>query len=221
MKNKRNVMGSLVAATVMLALVAGCGTNQTTAPAATAAPTKAAEKPADNGGAAKTDDNKKIVVGFSQIGAESGWRGAETQSIQDTAKNDPSIELKFSDAQQKQENQIKAIRSFIAQKVDVIAMAPVVETGWEQVLTEAKQAKIPVILVDRGIDKKNEDLYTSFIGSDFIQEGQNAAKELAKLIGEDKKANIVELEGTGAQALQRTVKKALKIKLRTTQALKL
>ncbi|MFD0698957.1 substrate-binding domain-containing protein [Paenibacillus sp. GCM10027628] len=135
------------------------------------------------------------------MGAESGWRGAETQSIQDTAKNDPSIELKFSDAQQKQENQIKAIRSFIAQKVDVIAMAPVVETGWEAVLNEAKQAKIPVILVDRNIDKKNADLYTSFIGSDFILEGQNAAKNLADLIGKDKKANIVELEGTvGASA---------------------
>lgn len=196
-------MGSLVAATLLLSIVAGCGGAPTAAPtAAPAAPaaTPAAEKPADNSGSGG-GASEKIVVGFSQIGAESGWRDAETQSIQETAKNDPTIELKFSDAQQKQENQIKAIRSFIAQKVDVIALAPVVETGWEAVLTEAKQAKIPVILVDRGIDKKNEDLYTSFIGSDFILEGQNAAKSLAELIGKDKNVNIVELEGTvGASA---------------------
>jgi galactofuranose transport system substrate-binding protein len=143
----------------------------------------------------------KIVVGFSQIGAESGWRTAETKSIKETLGNNPDFELKFSDAQQKQENQIKAIRNFIAQKVDVIALAPVVETGWESILQKAKDAKIPVILLDRGIKVKDESLYTSFIGSDFILEGENAAEELIKLIGEDKKANIVELQGTvGASA---------------------
>ncbi|MCY9658815.1 ABC transporter substrate-binding protein [Paenibacillus chondroitinus] len=193
MVQRKRVMGALVTATVFMSLVAGCGAKTTETTSATTAPqaTKAAE-------AAKAGDGK-VVVGFSQIGAESGWRGAETQSIQDTAKADPTIDLKFSDAQQKQENQIKAIRSFIAQKVDVIAMAPVVETGWEAVLKEAKDAKIPVILVDRGIDKKNEDLYTSFIGSDFIVEGQNAAKAMAEHLGD--KGNIVELEGTvGASA---------------------
>jgi galactofuranose transport system substrate-binding protein len=151
------------------------------------------------------DDGKKteekIVVGFSQIGAESGWRTAETESIKETLGNDSRFELKFSDAQQKQENQIKALRSFIAQKVDIIALAPVVESGWETVLQEAKDAKIPVILLDRGIDVKDESLYTSFIGSDFILEGENAAKELIKLMGEDTKVNIVELQGTvGASA---------------------
>ncbi|MDU0202537.1 MULTISPECIES: ABC transporter substrate-binding protein [Paenibacillus] len=193
MVQRKRVMGALVTATVLMSLVAGCGAKTTETTSATTAPqaTKAAE-------AAKAGDGK-VTVGFSQIGAESGWRGAETQSIQDTAKADPTIDLKFSDAQQKQENQIKAIRSFIAQKVDVIAMAPVVETGWEAVLKEAKDAKIPVILVDRGIDKKNEDLYTSFIGSDFIVEGQNAAKAMAEHLGD--KGNIVELEGTvGASA---------------------
>jgi ABC-type sugar transport system substrate-binding protein len=193
MVQRKRIMGALVTATVIMSLVAGCGakTSETTTASTAPQATKAAE-------AAKAGDGK-ITVGFSQIGAESGWRGAETQSIQDTAKADPTIDLKFSDAQQKQENQIKAIRSFIAQKVDVIAMAPVVETGWEAVLKEAKDAKIPVILVDRGIDKKNEDLYTSFIGSDFIVEGQNAAKAMAEHLGD--KGNIVELEGTvGASA---------------------
>ncbi|MEH7308194.1 ABC transporter substrate-binding protein [Neobacillus drentensis] len=143
----------------------------------------------------------KIVVGFSQIGAESGWRTAETKSIKETLGNSPDFELKFSDAQQKQENQIKAIRNFIAQKVDVIALAPVVETGWESILKKARDAKIPVILLDRGIKVKDESLYTSFIGSDFILEGENAAKELINLIGADKGANIVELQGTvGASA---------------------
>jgi len=157
-----------------------------------------------NGKAEETSGGKKsdkIVVGFSQIGAESGWRTAETKSIKETLGNNPDFELKFSDAQQKQENQIKAIRNFIAQKVDVIALAPVVETGWESILQKAKDAKIPVILLDRGIKVKDESLYTSFIGSDFILEGENAAKELIKLIGEDQKANIVELQGTvGASA---------------------
>ncbi|MCS7460689.1 ABC transporter substrate-binding protein [Paenibacillus doosanensis] len=195
MAQRKNFMGALVTAAVLISLVTGCGAKATETTATPKAPetSKSTEAPP-----AKPASDK-VVVGFSQIGAESGWRGAETQSIQDTAKADSTIELKFSDAQQKQENQIKAIRSFIAQKVDVIAMAPVVETGWEAVLKEAKDAKIPVILVDRGIDKKNEDLYTSFIGSDFILEGQNAAKAMAEHLGD--KGNIIELEGTvGASA---------------------
>ncbi|TCP29562.1 monosaccharide ABC transporter substrate-binding protein (CUT2 family) [Scopulibacillus darangshiensis] len=159
----------------------------------------------NGGGSAASEgkkDDKKIVIGFSQIGAESGWRTAETKSIKEMGKNDPEIELKFSDAQQKQSNQIKAIRSFIAQKVDVIALAPVVETGWEKVLREAKRAKIPVVLLDRRIKVDDDSLYTTFIGSDFIEEGKNAAKYLANLIGPDKKVNIVELQGTvGASAM--------------------
>lgn len=150
---------------------------------------------------ASTKNDNKIVIGFAQIGAESGWRTAETSSIKDTCANDPDVELKFSDAQQKQENQIKAIRNFIAQKVDVIAFSPVVESGWETVLTEAKDAGIPVILVDRGIEVEDESLYTTFIGSDFVEEGKNAAKFLIDHFGEDKTVNIVELQGTvGASA---------------------
>lgn len=112
----------------------------------------------------------KIVVGFSQIGAESAWRVANTDSITSEAKNRPNIELKFSDAQQKQENQIKALRSFISQGVDVIAFSPVVETGWEPVLKEAKRARIPVILTDRAVDVQDDSLWVTFMGSDFVEE---------------------------------------------------
>src|SRR5438270_8060200 len=89
--------------------------------------------------------DKKLTVGFSQIGAESSWRTAETESIQSEAKK-RGVDLKYSDAQQKQENQIKALRAFAAQRVDAIILAPVVETGWEPVLREVKRAKIPVVL---------------------------------------------------------------------------
>src|ERR1700690_3459523 len=102
--------------------------------------------------------DKKLVVGFSQIGAESGWRTANTDSIKaEAAKR--GISLKFSDAQGKQENQIKALRSFIAQGVDVIAFSPVVETGWEPVLREIKQAGIPVVLSDRTVAVSDPSLY--------------------------------------------------------------
>jgi ABC-type sugar transport system substrate-binding protein len=116
---------------------------------------------------------KPLVMGFSQVGAESEWRTANTESIKSAAK-EAGIELKFSDAQQKQENQIKAIRSFIAQRVDVIAFSPVVESGWEPVLREAKAAKIPVILTDRAVNVKDKSLYVTFIGSDFVEEGRKA-----------------------------------------------
>jgi galactofuranose transport system substrate-binding protein len=135
-----------------------------------------------------------MTIGFAQIGAESGWRDGETKSIRDTATK-LKVNLLFSDAQQKQENQIKAIRTFIAAGVDVIGIPPVVTTGWEAVFGEAKAAGIPIILVDRGVDKAiSTDLYASFIGSDFVLEGKNAAIELAQLLGD--KGNIYELEGT-------------------------
>lgn len=150
------------------------------------------------GGGADKSAGKKLTIGFSQIGAESAWRTAETESVKATAA-ERGIDLKFSDAQQKQENQIKAIRSFIAQKVDGIILAPVVETGWEAVLKEAKAAKIPVVLVDRGIKVEDDSLYTTMIASDFIFEGQEAAKAIGTLL--KGKGNIVELQGTpGASA---------------------
>jgi len=149
----------------------------------------------------------KIVVGFSQIGAESAWRVANTESIISEAKSRPNIELKFSDAQQKQENQIKALRNFIAQGVDVIAFSPVVETGWTPVLKEAKKAGIPVILCDRAVDTEDDSLWVTFMGSDFVEEGRRAARYLAenydkvKLAGKPSDTvNVVELQGTVGSA---------------------
>lgn len=135
----------------------------------------------------------KLVVGFSQIGSESGWRAAET-SVAKLEAEKRGIELKISDAQQKQENQIKAIRSFIAQKVDAIFLAPVVATGWDAVLKEAKNAKIPVFLLDRKIDVKDDSLYAGAVTSDAVYEGKAAAEWLAKTT--NGKCNVVELQGT-------------------------
>ena len=144
--------------------------------------------------------DKKIKLGFSQIGAESEWRTANTKSIKEAAAA-AGIDLKFSDAQQKQENQIKAIRSFIAQKVDVIAFSPVVETGWEPVLREAKAAKIPVILTDRAVNVKDDSLWVAFMGSDFVEEGRRAANWLVdKTKDNPGPINIVELQGTVGSA---------------------
>lgn len=144
---------------------------------------------------------KPLTLGFSQVGAESEWRTANTASIKDTAKKE-GVNLKFADAQQKQENQVKAIRSFIAQKVDVIAFSPVVESGWETVLREAKAAKIPVILTDRAVNVTDKSLYVSFIGSDFVEEGRKAGRWLVEQAAKTpgKTYNIVELQGTVGSA---------------------
>ena len=142
----------------------------------------------------------KIVLGFAQIGAESEWRTANTESIKSSAK-EAGIELKFSDAQQKQENQIKAIRSYIQQKVDVIAFSPVVESGWGTVLREAKAANIPVILSDRAVNEKDDTLWVSFMGSDFVEEGRRAGRWLVEKMKDQKgEVNIVELQGTVGSA---------------------
>ncbi|MEV5409949.1 ABC transporter substrate-binding protein [Thermopolyspora sp. NPDC052614] len=152
------------------------------------------------GGAAAGGGDGKIVMGFSQVGAESGWRTANTKSVQEAAAK-AGIELKFSDAQQKQENQIKAIRSFIQQRVDVIAFSPVVESGWDPVLVEAKNAKIPVILTDRAVDSKDTSLYKTFLGSDFVEEGKKAGQWLVEEYKDSTETvNIVELQGTTGSA---------------------
>lgn len=147
-----------------------------------------------------------LVLGFSQVGAESEWRTANTASIKAAAK-EAGITLKFADAQQKQENQVKAIRSYIAQKVDVIAFSPVVESGWDTVLKEAKAAGIPVILTDRAVKVSDPSLYASFIGSDFVEEGRKAGRWLLERAAKTPAAalNIVELQGTvgSAPALDR------------------
>ncbi len=136
-------------------------------------------------------------VGFAQVGAESDWRAAETKSIRGEAEK-RGVELKFSDGQGKQENQIKAIRSFIAQRLDAIILAPVVETGWEPVLKEARAAKIPVFLVDRGVTVSDESLYVTLIASDFVEEGRMAGRWLVEKTGG--KARVVELQGTVGSA---------------------
>lgn len=140
---------------------------------------------------------KQLVVGFSQVGAESAWRTAETESLKSEAAA-RGVKLKLADAQQKQANQIKAVRSFIAQQVDAIVIAPVVETGWEPILREAQRSQIPVFLVDRGIRVSDDSLYVTLIASDFVEEGRMAAEWLiGKMHG---RANIVELEGTTGSA---------------------
>lgn len=147
-----------------------------------------------------------ITVGFSQVGAESDWRTANTQSMKSTFVEENGYALIFDDAQQKQENQIKAIRNFIQQEVDYIVLAPITETGWETVLQEAKDAGIPVIIVDRMIDVSDEALFTAWVGSNFLQEGYDAADWLAAKLEEDGRAdediNIVTLQGTIGSSAQ-------------------
>jgi ABC-type sugar transport system substrate-binding protein len=169
----RKTMMSAIAGVAVCGLLAACG-----------------------GEPASGDDT--ITMGFSQVGAESGWRTANTKSVRASAK-EAGIELKFSDAQQKQENQIKAIRSFVQQRVDVIAFSPVVETGWDTVLLEAKRANIPVVLTDRAIDSDDESLYATFLGSDFVEEGRKAGQWLVEESGDDT-VKVVELQGTTGSA---------------------
>lgn len=133
------------------------------------------------------------VIGFSQIGSESGWRAAET-TLTKTQAEQRGYQLQFSDAQQKQENQIAALRSFIAQGVDAILIAPVVATGWTPVLQEAKEAEIPVVLLDRMVDSDNS-LYLTAVGSNLVHEGEVAGKWLADTVA-GKDCRIVELQGT-------------------------
>ena len=163
------------------------------------------------GGDASTNDTAKeegssdvITVGFSQVGAESDWRTANSESMKSTFTKDNGYELIFDDAQQKQENQISAIRNFIQQDVDYIVLAPVTETGWDAVLGEAKQAGNPGIIVDRMVDVKDDSLYTAWVGSNFELEGKKAAAYLdaymkAKNMKDMKLVNIQGTIGASAQ----------------------
>jgi len=170
-----------------LAMLAGCGQ----APAASA-PTAAAGQPAAAPAAwAKTF--KDMTLCFPQLGAESDWRTADTASFKETATTLGIKQLVFSDAQQKQENQISAVRACIQQGVNVIALPPVVEDGWDAVLTEAKNANIPVIIVDRSVSA-DKALYAAHIGSDMVLEGERAAAEFNKLLPSG--GAILELSGT-------------------------
>ncbi|WMC94254.1 ABC transporter substrate-binding protein [Kineothrix sp. MB12-C1] len=201
---------SVILATAMVATMAGCGS--ATSQPATAEPVAeeavaeepAAEEPAAEETAEAASD-ELIVVGYAQVGAESDWRTANTESFKTTFTEENGYQLIFDDAQQKQENQIKAIRSFIQQEVDYIVVAPVVETGWETVLEEAKEAGIPVILSDRMMDVSDDSLYECWVGGNFIKEGEDAAAWVKSYLesqgrGEEE-INIVTLQGTiGASA---------------------
>ena len=143
---------------------------------------------------------EKIVVGFSQLGAESDWRSANSKSMKETFTSENGYELIFEDGQQKQANQIMAIRTFIQQEVDYIVLAPVTETGWDTVLQEAKDAGIPVIIVDRMVDVSDDSLFTCWVGSDFELEGKKAAEWLHQYTLKEKIASeeihIVNIQGT-------------------------
>ncbi len=186
MKNeKRLVMALAVAMVLFLSLLIAGGGFQKTIP----------EDQEDE----HVLEDDLIVVGFSQLGSESVWRATHTQSIQEALSKENGFFLQYSNARQKQENQIKAIRGFISQRVDYIVFSPLMEDGWETVLTEAKDAGIPVILVDRKIAGA-EDLYTTFIGSDMAAEGRKAGEWLEDYEQEhneeNEEINIVVLTGT-------------------------
>lgn len=199
MKYRTGMMGLLMMMSLILLFTTGCTaltsdksniTEETDSPIATEYDASLAVP------SSPSIPARKIVLGFSQLGSESDWRRANTQSIQDAAAS-ANIELKFMNAEQKQESQIEAIRGFIAEQVDVIAFSPVVQSGWGPILKEAKQAGIPVIITDRTADVKDLSLFVTYMGSDFYEEGVRAGKYLLdKMLNVKGPINIVELQGT-------------------------
>lgn len=185
---KRKLIAALLMVTMVATMAVGCGS-----------------KGGDSSEDAGSDEGGSdvITVGFAQVGAESDWRTANSESMKTTFTEENGYKLIFDDAQQKQENQITAIRNFIQQEVDYIVLAPVTETGWDTVLQEAKDADIPVITVDRMVDVSDDSLFTCYIGGNFKLEGQKAAEWLnayatAKGMTE---LNIAHIQGTiGASA---------------------
>ncbi|MBO4904029.1 MAG: ABC transporter substrate-binding protein [Lachnospiraceae bacterium] len=157
--------------------------------------------PAEAAGADSDITEKDLItVGFSQLGAESDWRSANTESMRSVFTEENGYELIFDDAQQKQTNQITAIRSFIQRDVDYIVLAPVTEKGWDTVLSEAKEAGIPVIIVDRQVDVSDEGLFTCWVGSDFELEGKMVCMWISKYLGQKgirgEDVHIVDIQGT-------------------------
>jgi ABC-type sugar transport system substrate-binding protein len=148
----------------------------------------------------------RIVLGFAQVGKESDWRLANTESIKNAARQ-AGIELVYENAEQQPEKQLAAVRSFIQRKVDIISFSPIVESGWEPVLLEAKAAGIPVFITDRAVDVKDESLWVTLMGSDFVEEGRRAARWLLEYLATEKPVYIVELQGTigSAPAIDRKI----------------
>jgi galactofuranose transport system substrate-binding protein len=185
----RNISKVMLVCTIFAFLISVLGCARTT-------PSPSVQQGAITPGSTPKKTYSDLIVGFAQLGAESEWRTANTRSIQETAKQ-LGVELKFYDAQQEQSKQIEAVRELIVEKVDVIGISPIVETGWDEVFQEAKNAGIPIILVDRRADV-SPDLYVSYLGSDFVEEGRNSARQMVRLT--NGKANIVELVGTVGSA---------------------
>ena len=207
---KKRFLSVALAAAVAMSATA-CTSNPaesktTAAPAETKAEeTTAAEASSEGEKKEAAADGDLITVGYAQVGAESDWRTANTESFKSTFTEENGYKLIFDDAQQKQENQIKAIRSFIQQDVDYIVVAPVVETGWETVLEEAKEAGIPVILSDRQMQLSDDSLYEAWVGGNFVKEGETCGEWLADYLDKqgrgDEEINMVTIQGTiGASA---------------------
>lgn len=156
----------------------------------------------DTTASAENNSGDLVVVGFSQVGAESDWRTANTESMKATFTEDKGYKFLFDDAQQKQENQINAIRNFIQQDVDYIVLAPTTETGWDTVLQEAKDASIPVIVVDRMIDVSDDSLFTCWVGSDFRAEGDKAVAWMEEELKDAESVKIVHLQGSIGSSAQ-------------------
>jgi len=181
---------SILCALMMLCTAAGCGMSDK-----------------------DTDENDLIVVGFSQVGSESDWRMANTRSMTEALSEENGYELLLDNAKQHQENQLMAIRNFILQGVDIIVLAPASETGWENVLIEAKAAGIPVIIVDREVSVEDDSLFISRVGSDFLQEGKIAVEwlenELQRQGRRREQINILHLKGTAGATAQLMRSKAI------------
>ena len=193
-KRYRHCMSVMMISFILLAALSGCGFFQDVTAEET-----------DTRTVSDAEENL-TVVGFSQLGSESLWRTANSESIQRTLTKENGFFLEFNNARQKQENQIKAIRGFISQRVDYIMFSPVTEDGWETVLQEAKDAGIPVILVDRKTSVEDESLYTAWVGSDMMSEGEKAGlwlEDYLQSIGrEEEEINIVVLQGTSGSSAQ-------------------
>lgn len=191
MKNRLSAV--VLVLVLILSCLMGCG------------PNIGRDKSTDNVEPATDNENKLTVVGFSQVGAESDWRSANTESMKSVFTEANGYELIFDDAQQKQTNQIMAIRNFIQQEVDYIVLAPVTETGWDTVLSEAKEAGIPVIIVDRMVDVEDPELFECWVGSNFELEARKVCEWLRwfttkkNIAPED--IHIADIQGTiGASA---------------------
>jgi len=191
--SKKLLFNLLVVLILASVVISACGSPAAPAGNSSAPATQAASVSSGKASCAPNCTYADMVLCFPQLGAESDWRTADTASFKETSTTLGIKQLVFSDAQQKQENQISAMRACIQQGVNVIALPPVVEDGWDAVLQEAKDANIPVIIVDRSVSA-DPSLYVSHIGSDMELEGKKAGEEMNKLLPNG--GNVLEISGT-------------------------